>query len=147
MFWFVIDKLLQFIILFTLQWWNPFGKKKNIRKKIRENDFIYTTVPSVIPDFPTGNDVLSWLSMSGEPSHHCVFVSVHPVIWSCVTVRLLYGQCVYWCRLRPTCFTLVFNFISKQSDERRISGCCFFFSVLLELPWQHSPTKLNCLIF
>lgn len=43
--------------------------------------------------FPQKNSISDLiLSMSGEPSQHCVFVSFYPVILSCVTVRLLYGN-------------------------------------------------------
>lgn len=33
-----------------------------------------------------------------------VYLSFLPVIWSCVTVQLLYGQCGYWISFHPTCF-------------------------------------------
>lgn len=59
--------------------------------------------------------------MSVQPFQ--VFVSFSPVIWSCVTVRWLYGQCVYWiCHYVP-----LFRIIHRK---------CLFF--LPQIEYSHN---------
>lgn len=53
-----------------------------------------------------------------------VYLSFYPVIWSCVTVRLLYGQCVYWiCLALLKCsISLISEFHFQMNDK----FVCFF---------------------
>lgn len=72
--------------------------------------------------------VLMRWSMFPKPSLHCIFVSFSPVLWSSVTVRLLYGQRVYGSAFTRLAFlkcSVWFFFISVFPPKHQ-SKLCFF---------------------